>query len=823
MTDQNEKQLLLLIDKIPNVKGVSENDMVQKVFVEEQWEVIFSDDRVKELCAVISLDQQPDDLHSTFVDTLTGILKQKESSATTFALLGVACLKLLLQANWTGPEYVEISEANIEFNKLVTSKEMNERSMKYFEANDDDLYSLLKYPVLLFIAKVIFEDVIDQLSSDVLKVWSIKYFATFLKLVEDVKDRHFTVFQNIFDDVQQFVNKSSNISRETKAEIYIDCSHIFLMFYDYRKAQECLDLAGKILGLTASLTSALGKRTRWQQTELPQMKLNIQIDEEREKQIQPSEKLSTGELPSDVILDNDTLLPEIKFVDGSSAKTLELTATDQAYIVANCIQLRRVKPRDALSHEEITPYCDGVLKIPQSWGVQFKALFLRCITEFSNSRKAERALQQLESLSLDYTKETPKGCSRQHLIQAVDLDPMWEHKRHYAQLLYSIGMTDSALEIFLKLHLWDDVISCYQRLGRHGKAEKCIREQLAVRETATLWNLLGDATMDKEYYEKAWEFSKYRNARSQKSLGYFYLRKHEYEQAIPHFEKSLELNSLQPGMAFSLGCACMGIKQLERAIKAFQASVSLDPDMFECWSNLGACFIRTNQMKKAYKALKQASSLSYNNWRVWENFLLVAADIGNFDQMINALRRLVDLDRKTLDREVLQILVDSVLKDEVDMNGANVGRLKKKTQQLFAHITSSITSDPHVWEIYAQLCLSHNTFIENEKALQHLYRSHRCYTQNHDWEQSEECLPDVMRVTMKLIDATNLVCESEEGKNRSLSLYSTTKMSISNLILRLQKAYKDDENNTLDSVQPHIDILQEHLTTLQNILHNMEQ
>ena len=78
-------------------------------------------------------------------------------------------------------------------------------------------------------------------------------------------------------------------------------------------------------------------------------------------------------------------------------------------------------------------FFQGVLKNPQSWGVQFKALFLRCITEFSNSRKAERALQQLESLSLDYKKENPKGSSRQHLIQAVDLDPTWEHQVYRAK------------------------------------------------------------------------------------------------------------------------------------------------------------------------------------------------------------------------------------------------------------------------------------------------------------------------------------------------------------------------------------------------------
>ena len=47
-------------------------------------------------------------------------------------------------------------------------------------------------------------------------------------------------------------------------------------------------------------------------------------------------------------------------------------------------------------------------------------------------------------------------------------------QRTNAQLLYSIGCVDSALEIFLRLHLWDDVIACYQRLGKHGKVTKPI-------------------------------------------------------------------------------------------------------------------------------------------------------------------------------------------------------------------------------------------------------------------------------------------------------------------------------------------------------------
>ena len=49
----------------------------------------------------------------------------------------------------------------------------------------------------------------------------------------------------------------------------------------------------------------------------------------------------------------------------------------------------------------------------------------------------------------------------------------------------------------------DETRAC-GRISKYGvlfQAEKCIREQLAVRETATLWNLLGDATMVRPFCE----------------------------------------------------------------------------------------------------------------------------------------------------------------------------------------------------------------------------------------------------------------------------------------------------------------------------------
>lgn len=71
--------------------------------------------------------------------------------------------------------------------------------MKYFEENDNDLYLLLKYPILLYFAKLILQDTVNQFSMATLKLWSIKYFATFIKIVEDIKDEHLKIFHDIFD------------------------------------------------------------------------------------------------------------------------------------------------------------------------------------------------------------------------------------------------------------------------------------------------------------------------------------------------------------------------------------------------------------------------------------------------------------------------------------------------------------------------------------------------------------------------------------------------------------------------------------------------
>jgi len=741
-------------------------------------------------------------VNENLIDTVEG--------HTAFVDVGVACLNVLVQANWTGPPIDDDNQC--ELRKLISSKELNDKAIDILELFGEEIYQLLTYPVLMLVAYMILLECWKKFHLCVtLPLWSVKCMSVYLNVTEEVNEQHLAIFQAIVNKVEQEDRDVNGLPREIAAQFYMICSHLYLKCYKYKKAKDCLDCVKELLKIEVSLTASLGKRTKFQVKDLPQLKLDVT----KNTDVVTNKREVLKDLPADVLLDNDTLLAHIKYVDGNNVQNMDLSPLDQAYILCSCIYTRKTHAKDKLSKEELAPFVNTVLMSPQSWSIQLKSLYLRCTIEIDHLRKVERAISQLESLTKTFHKPTPHGKDRHLYCEEVDLKPTWVNEQVYAQACCQYGMVDTGLEIFIRLHLWDDVITCYQRLGKHGQAEEVIRGQLKVRESAVLYCLLGDCTVDKQHYEKAWEFSKHRNARSQRSLGFWHLRRKEYEKSIPYFEKSLELNCLQPETAFSLGCACMTADKIQKAAKAFQSCVSFDPENHQAWNNLASNYIRLGQIQKGYKALQESTRLSYDNWKIWENYLLVATDLGAFEDSIQACNRLVDLDRKALDIEVLHILLKATLDDVVDMHGGKAGRLKPKLFKLFAYITSKITSDPHVWEIYAKLTLSDDNDASKEKGLQLLYKSHRCYTQHTVWEKHEEEVKHVMRVTNHMMQITEDVCGSCEHKDRAITLASTTRMALSNLAIRLKKGFNDTDNEILPSVVPHITHLEESIVKMQ--------
>ncbi|KFM69476.1 Tetratricopeptide repeat protein 27, partial [Stegodyphus mimosarum] len=416
---------------------------------------------------------------------------------------------------------------------------------------------------------------------------------------------------------------------------------------------------------------------------------------------------------------------------------------------------------------------------------------MRCSAEKDNSRRVERAIMQMETIVDSIKKDSPPFSVRQFMLYATAFPMYWILEKELADLLLSVGATKSALEIYERLQLWEDIIVCYQRLGRTMCAEKVIQEQLAEKETPLLWCLLGDVTDNPEHYSKAWELSEHRSTRSQRSLAYYYFKRKDYEKSIPFFLSSLEINHLQPDVWFSLGYTATQLEKYELAAQAYRQVVSLDQDNFEAWNNLSNAYIKTKQKVRAWRSLQEALKCNYEEWRVWENFLLVSIDVGAFEDVLRAWHRLLDIKGKHQDSEILEILVNAIRNDLPDINGCPASRLKKRALQLFGRLTSLITTDSKVWELYSLLLCANESFISDkdtlERIVQFQQKAFRCCIQKGQWEKEFSMCKEVSRIALRLAEVSVLYVKILEGNLKNQQKVSL-KLALQNVICRIEKS-----------------------------------
>eukprot|EP00794_Sanderia_malayensis_P020604 gene20604-22637_t len=703
--------------------------------------------------------------------------------------LGIVCLKLFVSENWTGPElFHKKMPENVQF---LLSKEFSELASKDLQCNGEVINTCCKGPGLFWLAYFILVEIIEKLdhSKDSI-IWTLRCIAVYQELLDEkssmLNEKFLSLIENgkdaIFNDIV------------TEVEYNLECMHLYLQYYGYNKAREHLETVGSILGLNVNLTGSMGKRTKFQQNDLAQLRLEIEFtnNEERDEAEPKIENISN--FPTDVALDDDTLLTRIDYTDAKKLPFLK--PFEQAYVIAASILKQRTTAKDNLLVEELLPYFQAVTQNPQAWSVQCKALHQRSILESKGSRTVERSMMQMEHIVNEFKKESPPPDKRIEYLHAVALPPYWELQADYARILLSLGCTKSALEIFENIESWENVIFCYSRLGRHEKAENIIREQLDVKETAKLWCLLGDVTNNIEFYEKAWELSKQRSARAQRSLGFWYLRSGKawllFEECVEYFQRSLNISSLQPQVWFSLGCASLATKQFDIAQNAFQRYVTIDPDNHEAWNNLSSVFIRTKQKRKAFLALQEALKANYGSWQIWENFLLVAIDLGEFRDVIRAVHNLLELKRKEIDTEVLKILVDSATSDLNDASGEPVSKLIPKIKELFGRMTSQITNNPDIWLSYGDLYHRISETDSNEKALGYYMKAQRCHMQSASWEKEKSKIKKVVETHEKLIQAVQKMISASDSNNmHENQLIASTRMAISNFLKRFDNIYPD--------------------------------
>ncbi|KAB8076758.1 hypothetical protein BDV29DRAFT_77460 [Aspergillus leporis] len=463
----------------------------------------------------------------------------------------------------------------------------------------------------------------------------------------------------------------------------------------------------------------------------------------KDAQQQPQDKQVT-------VQEESTLPPALAALDpGNQPK---LNPVDSAILLALAAAITNTTPENGLTREETHPYATRVLEGGSSnWQIYTQALLARSRIEGYRARTVERSVLQMQALvdqviadtaTLDTQatnavgqpttflprpeeSESASAAERLEYIWLLNFSTRWDFEAELASRWVNLGGLRTALEIYERLQMWAEAALCYAATEREEKAKSMVRRQLyeptnkeiddenekfegpelspLPADAPRLFCILGDIDSDPTMYERAWEVSNNRYARAQRSLArhYLTLKPPALEKAEEAYRKSLQINRLNHGAWFALGCVQLELQRWDDAITSFTRAVQLEDDDGEAWSNLAAAILRTSKpdestptvseqqadeedqpetkkvpedphkrKREALSALNRAAQLKHTDARIWDNVLTVAASIPPpftpFRDVIAAQRKIIELlgskkGEKCIDLPILGMLVDHLV------------------------------------------------------------------------------------------------------------------------------------------------------------------
>ncbi|XP_031831072.1 tetratricopeptide repeat protein 27-like [Nomia melanderi] len=709
--------------------------------------------------------------------------------------MGIASLLYFVQYNWTGPQ----TDEDI---KWLKSQEQN--ALEHLSLHDE-CNTNMKKPELLYFSKIIFSNEILQNSCISCTWWLLRTNLLHQLVLNESSGM-------IFDEMEQLIEKINESflleNQYCKALFYIEVAQFYFYYKRTQNSEKYVELAQKTAKLDLNLEGVLGKRTKHQQEDKAQLHLRIDAGTNQF----PSRCCEN--LPKSLDLNDDVRLERTEFsenVEGTEFGTIE-----EAIILAKHIQLQLSQPKDKLTDEEIKPYLTAIIDHTKNWSLKMSSLFHRCSLESTDKRAVERSMMQLEYLIQELKNTIVPVAYRMDMFFASGLRPIWMFEQTWAHIMMNLGMIKGALDVFLKLELWEEVISCYNMLELKHKAAEVIRQEISKKPTVQLWCLLGDATQDTNHYETAWKLSNEKSSRTQRHWGLFYFAKKDYMEAIPHLKLSVELNNIQESVWIRLGFAALQVEDWKLAATAYRRYCALEQSTFEAWNNLAKAYIKLGDKGRAWKSLQDAIKCNYDRWQVWDNLMVVSIDLGHFSEVIHCYHRILDLKNNHLDIQVLDILTRAILNNVNDFDGNPAQRLLSKALELFGRISSLLLNNSHIWRMYGQLTALKNTDIDNEKAAQYLQQAHRAAVSDTTWFKQEESTENVLQLCCLLAEMY-LRCASNCDVKKKRTLLASAKLSLQGVVKKVK-----DHDWKNEKIQTYLQESEESLNTIVNELEQIK-
>ncbi|XP_045445879.1 tetratricopeptide repeat protein 27 [Melitaea cinxia] len=684
-------------------------------------------------------------------DTITNRLKDgghDNKMSEKMLQMAISSLLTFCERNWNPhPDEFNLEKhLGIEWPKSLDVSTLLQR-------DSEPMYANILYPELLYLSSQIFSALSSFEPSLVNLWWHFRSKVTHQRTLEDTSA---TLFNELELIIAKLYNESQTLDdNRLKILLYCEIAQAYLLYGRVQKVDEYLIKARELAGLKLELTGVLGKRTKFQQEALAQLALSSELDENFER---PSAEQSHGgsDLPQDIELQDDLRLSKIQF--NENIMQAELPSLEQTLCLLTVQYLQKSQPKDDLMNEELQPYIDAVLSQKKGpWSTRVAALLIRCKLEASHKRTVERAMLQCETIVNDKSGVT--NTSRLSYLWATGLSPSWTWRQQLADLYLSLGLVKAALNEYQALQLWEDVIVCYTLLQLRHKAAEVIQQQINIKPTVKLYCLLGDATDDVTCYAKAWEFSNCKSSRAQRHWGNYLFDHKKYDECIPHFEKSVEINSIQESVWLRLGFAALETEKWELSAKAYRMYTYLHPNTFEAWNNLAKVYVKQGDKNRAYRALMEALRFNYDNWKLWENVILVSIDTGHFEDVMRGVHRLLDIKNKFDDVEVLSLFAKAIVQDSKDADGNSTARLRKRAVEMFGRITAVHQNKPEIWQLYSDI--SPTYLLKGQRLL----KAYKGFTQSGNWSNNPETCLKVMELTELLLDYSLKARQEAEDKD----------------------------------------------------------
>lgn len=708
---------------------------------------------------------EPDNFLSAGLDL--GPLKEVSLDEFIFAnttdksssLYAVACILSFVQTNWTGPPQPSLD--------TISPSDNIPKLADYGES----IYALVKHGWLLATA----EDILSKASAEA-AWWYLRALFLHSRLLDNISEGLVIKIEGLL---------SANVDRLAKivgGEIYIEAALIYQHCNNQARAETMLQLASKLCGFKHHLTGILGRRTKFQDFDVAQ----LTVEHETEDKTATRSTIETKTSPTLIELQDEYLLDK-PALNCESASPLSVVG--KAILLAECMMIMCFHAKETAATDRLGALIGKVLDNPGEWSLYSSALFLRSRLESSKARFVERAALQLQAL-VDQIKTIEVGFGpRIAQFFLSPLPPDWELDQCQAKLFAGLGAFRTAANIFERRQMWDEYVACLIQLGERSQAEGLLTSLLASNPANyKMLCVMGDLKEDITYYHKAWEVSGKRCARAMRSLGMYFVRNNQLQEAIEAFEAALALNGLYEKVWFLLGCTAMQTEDWNKALNAFTRTVSLEPDNGDAWNNLAAAHLRLGQEEEALKCLKEAAKKQFDCWRVWENIVRVAMSLGEISEAIEAYRRICEIRGKETPLQHLHMILET-LRAAVEAHGLDepsVRSVNRRTRALLDKVMAThLSTNYEFW--YA--CATFTEIINEPLDTYEFYlKAYRSMGLNH-LESDPQLLPIVLGLVRRLHSSVKRLLEGDSVADKS-KILPTVKSIFRHVLERMETNHR---------------------------------